>query len=169
MLKISQMQTLKGIGVGDEAVIGELLRYKKGGNYSSAKRAKIALLKTEECNFDLLFEVSQEFLGFICIGEYDRDIADMAEELRLVGVFSEDEVALSRAVNEKTILFPEKSRVVLAPDMEALRSFEEIAFSKEDTTGRELMAKNRVKRFFAYKKSKICNDSKKSKKYFENY
>ena len=169
MLKISQMQTLKGIGVGDEAVIGELLRYKKGGNYPSANRAKIALLKAEECNFDLLFEVSQEFLGFVCVGEYDRDIADMAEELRLVGVFSEDAVALSRAVNEKTILFPAKSRVVLAPDIEALRNFEEIAFSKDDTTERELMTKNRVRSFFADKKSKICKDSKKSKKYFENY
>ena len=48
MLGVAKMKTVKGIGVGEEAVIGELLRYKSEARLGTAK-AKIALLLAEEC------------------------------------------------------------------------------------------------------------------------
>ena len=165
MFGVSQMKTVKGVGVGEEAVIGELLRYRRGIHSLSASRAKIALIEAQECDFDLMFEMSQEFLGFVCVGEYDREIAEIAEELRLVGIFLEDENGLSEAVNEKAILLPKKSRALLAPDIEALKSFEKIAFAKEKEIFQDTLddsAKEKVKRFFMGKK-KLSN---KKKKYF---
>ena len=131
MLSTTQMRTVKGVGIGEEDVIGELLRYRRGTRLCGSK-AKIALVEAEECDFDLLFEVSQEFLGFVCVGEYDKNIAEMAEELRLIGIFSEDERGLSSSLNEKAILMPKKSRVFLAPDINTLRAFEESTLAVED-------------------------------------
>lgn len=123
MLCVSNMKVVKGVGVGDEAVIGELQLFCRK-NPESRRGARIALLAARECDFDLLFEVSQEYMGFICLGEYDGDIAQMAEELRLVGIFSEDEKELLGAINEKTIILPKNSKALLAPDLNALKSFE---------------------------------------------
>ena len=56
-LGVSKMKTVKGRTVGDEAVIGELVRYRRGARFFGSK-ARIALLEAEECDFDMLFEVS---------------------------------------------------------------------------------------------------------------
>jgi hypothetical protein len=87
------MQTVKGRAVGEESVIGELVRYRSCGDYFD-RRARIALIDADTYDFDMLFEVSQEFMGFVWVGEFDKGIAEMAEELRLVGLFCDDEKRL---------------------------------------------------------------------------
>ena len=123
MLCISKMQTVKGRVVGDEAVIGKLVRYKNRAN-SLAQRARIAFLDSDSYDFDMLFEISQEFMGFVRFGEFDKEMAEMAEELRLVGLFCEDEKRLFAAMNEMVIILPKKNRAILAPDIRALKNFE---------------------------------------------
>ena len=135
----SKMRTVKGKVVGDEAVIGELVRYKIGGDY--ARRARIALLDDNLCDFDMLFEMSQEFMGFVRLGEYDKNIAEMAEELRFVGLFCDDEKKIRDSINETMIILPKKSRAILAPDISALTNFENALFS--DRKYEEELACNR--------------------------
>ena len=166
MLGVTQMKMIKGVGIGEEAVIGELLRYHRGARLAS-RRARIALIEAEECDFDLLFEVSQEFLGFVCLGEYDKDIADMAEELRLVGLFSEEEGKLREAINEKAILLPRKSKALIAPDVFALRAFEEDAFAENELVREKDRASQRkAKNESLFARGK--KEKKKIKKYSEN-
>ncbi len=157
MLGVAKMKTVKGIGVGEEAVIGELSRYKSGAQLGTVK-ARIALLLAEECDFDTLFEVSQEFMGFVCLGEYDKNIAEIAEELRLVGIFSDDEGKLFDSISEKAIILPRKSKALLSPDVKALESFGADAFawdSANDERERELVfcgsrknIKRKIKKYF---------------------
>ena len=112
MLCVSKMQTVKGRAVGEESVIGELVRYRNGCDYFD-RRARIALINADAYDFDMLFEVSQEFMGFVWVGEFDQGIADMAEELRLVGLFCDDEKRLCDSVNEMMIILPKKNRAIL--------------------------------------------------------
>ena len=140
MLKFSKKKTVKGIGFGDEAVIGELVKYRKGDMLGRG-RARIAMLEADVCDFDLLFEVSQEYLGIICIGDYKQGVAEMAEELRLVGLFTDEESRLFSSVNEKMILLPKKSRAVLAPDMSELREFERDVFAVDIEEEKETCGK----------------------------
>ena len=131
MFKMSKMRTVNGRAVGDEAVIGELVRYKRDKD-DSARRARIVLLESEGYDFDTLFEISQEFMGFVQIGDYDKCIAEIAEELRLVGLFCNDEKKITEALNEMMIISPKKNRAILAPDIRALTSFENTLFFKDE-------------------------------------
>jgi hypothetical protein len=123
MYGFQKMRTVKGRGIGEESVIGELIKYKKYGSQFK-KKAMIAYLDTDECDFEMLFEVSQEFMGFVRVGKYDKNIADTAEELGLVGLFTEDERRINEAINETMIIVPQKSRAIIAPDIWALAKFE---------------------------------------------
>ena len=133
MFSLSKMRTVKGRGVGDEAVIGELVEYNCGRLYTG--KAQIALICKEVCDFDTLFEVSFAFMGFICVGEYDKGVAEIAEELRLVGLFSDDEKRLLGALNEKVIILPQKSRAILAPDVKELAGFERAMLAQSSLFG----------------------------------
>ena len=128
MLCVSKMQTVKGRAVGEESVIGELVRYRNSCDYFD-RRARIALINAGAYDFDMLFEVSQEFMGFVWIGEFDQRIAEMAEELRLVGLFCDDEGRLCDSVNEMMIILPKKNRAILAPDIKELTDFESTLLS----------------------------------------
>ena len=158
MLCVSKMQTVKGRAVGEESVIGELVRYRSCGDYFD-RRARIALINAGAYDFDMLFEVSQEFMGFVWIGEFDKGIADMAEELRLVGLFCDDESRLCDSVNEMMIILPKKNRAILAPDIKELTDFESTLLS--DGVSADTM------RLGFYGFSRKCKkDLNKIKKYF---
>ena len=160
MICLSKMQTVKGEGIGEESVIGRLVKYQSYRSFS-APQARIALIDGDDCGFDTLFEISQEFMGFVRVSEFDKDIADMAEELRLVGLFCEDEKKLCGAMNEMVIILPKKNRAILAPDIKALANFESTLLSREKN-GEELTLCNcGLSR--RYKK-----DLNKIKKYFQN-
>ena len=130
MHSVSKMQTVKGKSVGEESVIGELVRYDRVYD-NFARRARIALLEADSYDFDTLFEISQEFMGFVRLGDYDSNMAEMAEELRVVGIFCDDEKKIDDAVNEMVIIIPKKNRAILAPDIKALTSFENTLSSNE--------------------------------------
>ncbi len=160
MTETTQKKTIKGLGFGDEPIIGELVKYRRGVSLDT-RRARIAILDADDCDFDLLFEVSREFIGFVCLGEYDKRVADMAEELRLVGMFSEDEPGFESAVNEKAILIPQESKAILSPDINELKAFETAALAKDARDG-----KNTLKASFLKPHGK--KEKKKAKKYFKN-
>jgi hypothetical protein len=152
------MQTVKGRAVGEESVIGELVRYRNCGDYFD-RRARIALIDADTYDFDMLFEVSQEFMGFVWVGEFDKGIAEMAEELRLVGLFCDDEKRLCDSVNEMMIILPKKNRAILAPDIRELTDFESTLVS----CGGAL--KKRSSGFYRFSR-KYKKDLNKIKKYF---
>ena len=159
MLCVSKMRTVKGRAVGEDSVIGVLVWYKSGGDYFD-RRARIALIDTDMYDFDMLFEVSQEFMGFVWIGEFDKRIAEMAEELRLVGLFCDDERRLCDSVNEMMIILPRKNRAILAPDIRELTDFESTLVSCDRA--------NKVRSDGFYRFSRNCKkDLNKIKKYFQ--
>ena len=160
MIETSQKKTIKGCGLGEEAVIGELVKYRRGATFNT-RRARIAILDASDCDFDLLFEISQEFLGFVCIGEYDKRVADMAEELRLVGLFSDDEAGVENAVRETAILMPSTNKAILSPDINELMAFEQLALIHTTDTDTPRQKKS----FFGHYKKKR---KKENKKYFKN-
>lgn len=126
MLTVSKMRTLKGLGIGEQTVIGRLKMIDQATELSCAPEgATIALVGTREAALRLFDDAREEILGFVYFGDFDADLASLAKSAGISGIFADISEDFVLAQSEIAILYPQRSRVIISPDIEMLERFTE--------------------------------------------
>ena len=115
-----KMRTVTGIGVGERATIGRLVRAETG---SLANGSEIAVFGGE-ISEEALVELSEaDFSAIVCAGEMSKTAENAARGVDIPVLFVSAEDIGESVLGENAVLYPDRGVLYVSPTVEVLDAF----------------------------------------------